>query len=178
MIFAGSPLVVGSAIARSRAAYVPEPVTEGRERRESDRVIAYWERKKAQLGAAPTMKALDLAAIHTEDWSHRFVIASDPVVAHSSLLLYGPDFARLANLPAKSTPHLPMAVQLSPRLSKVCMDGCGKAHAQNAPVRLEGEIDLGDGGKVLYRAAFIPVGLSPLWPTHFTLGAFNSCVTP
>src|ERR1700748_601605 len=85
-----------------------EPVLTGRERRESERVIRYWEGKVEKLGRAATVAALDLGEINSADWSHRFVIAVDPVVENSSLLLYGSDFAKLLDLPTKGTPHVPM----------------------------------------------------------------------
>jgi hypothetical protein len=69
-----------------------------------------------------------------------------------------------------------MGLQLPNRLSSVFTRGCDQAHSQKAPVRLEGEIDLGDGRRELYRAAFIPVGFAALWPAPFTFGAFNSRV--
>ena len=57
-----------------------EPELTGRERRESERAIAYWEKKIEKLGKSATVAALDLADMNTVDWSHRFVIAVDPVV--------------------------------------------------------------------------------------------------
>jgi hypothetical protein len=57
-----------------------EPVLSGRERRESERAISYWEKKIEKLGRSATVAALDLAEINTADWAHRFVIAVDPVV--------------------------------------------------------------------------------------------------
>jgi hypothetical protein len=177
MIFAGSPLVLDEVAEPPREAERSEATALGRERRESERAIAYWERKATQLGTAPTIGALDLGAIETMDWGHRFVIAVDPVVADSSLLLYGVTFARLAGLPVKSAPHVPLALQLPRRLTNVLMHGCDRARSRKAPVRLEGEIDLLDGRKEQYRAAFIPVGLSPQSSRHFTFGAYNSRVT-
>src|ERR1700733_7513461 len=104
----------------------PEPVVaSGRERRESERAIAYWEKKLESLGKGAPGAALDLADMNTPDWSHRFVIAVDPVVENSSLLLYGNDFAKLLDLPPKCTPHVPMVRQLPRHLSSVFMPGCG-----------------------------------------------------
>jgi hypothetical protein len=148
----------------------------GRERRESERVLAYWDEKTAQLGETPTVAALDLADMNSESWSHRFVIAVDPMVENSALLMYGADFAKLLDLPRKTTPHIPMVRQLPKRLSDVFVRGCGDAHQHNTPVRLEGEIEREDGRRELYRAAFIPVGVKPNSLTHLAFGAFNSCV--
>jgi len=148
----------------------------GRERRESERAISYWEKKIEKLGSRATVSALDLADMNTSDWSHRFVIAVDPVVENSSLLLYGNDFAKLLELPPKGTPHVPMVRQLPRHMSRVFMKGCGDAHVQRAPVRLEGEIPREDGKTELFRAAFIPVGVKENSLTHLAFGAFNSCV--
>jgi hypothetical protein len=152
------------------------PVLTGKERRESERAIAYWEKKIERLGSSATVAALDLAEMNTIDWSHRFVIAVDPVVENSSLLLYGNDFAKLLDLPPKGTPHVPMVRQLPRHLSRVFMQGCGDAHSQRSPVRLEGEVPREDGKMELYRAAFIPVGVKENSLTHLAFGAFNSCV--
>jgi hypothetical protein len=154
----------------------PPPAASGRERRESERAIAYWERKTAQLGSEPTVAALDLDAIGSESWAHRFVIAVDPIVENSALLMYGPKFASLLDLPSKTTPHLPMVQQLPARFTSLFMQGCGEAHMQRTPIRLEGEIPLEDGRRECYRAAFIPVGVKPDSLTHLAFGAFNSCV--
>jgi hypothetical protein len=153
-----------------------EPPLTGRERRESERAIRYWEKKVEKLGRSATVAALDLAEINTADWSHRFVIAVDLVVANSSLLLYGSDFAKLLHLPPKGTPHVPMVRQLPPHLSSVFMQGCGDAHHHRQPVRLEGGIARPDGRTELYRAVFIPVGVKENSLTHLAFGAFNSCV--
>src|ERR1700730_15549959 len=153
-----------------------EPELTGRERRESERAIAYWEKKIEKLGRSATVAALDLAEMNSPDWSHRFVIAVDPVVENSSLLLYGTDFAKLLDLPPKGTPHVPMVRQLPRHLSRVFMQGCGDAHNQRAPIRLEGEVRREDGKLELYRAAVIPVRVNENSLTHLAFGAFNSCV--
>jgi hypothetical protein len=158
----------------ARTIHTDEPSLTGRERRESERVISYWEKKLEKLGHGATVAALDLAEINTPDWSHRFVIAVDPVVENSSLLLYGSDFAKLLDLPSKGAPHVPMVRQLPRHLSGVFMQGCGDAHHQRHPVRLEGEVERSDGRTELYRAAFIPVGVKENSLTHLAFGAFNS----
>jgi hypothetical protein len=153
-----------------------EPILTGRERRESERAIAYWEKKIEKLGRRATVAALDLAEMNTADWSHRFVIAVDPLVENSSLLLYGADFAKLLDLPPKGTPHVPMVRQLPRHLSRVFMQGCCDAHSQREPIRMEGEIPREDGKTEQYRAAFIPVGVKENSLTHLAFGAFNSRV--
>jgi hypothetical protein len=160
----------------ARETHTEEPPLTGRERRESERVIRYWEKKVERLGHGATVAALDLGEINSVDWSHRFVIAVDPVVENSSLLLYGSDFAKLLALPPKGTPHVPMVRQLPRHLSDVFMQGCGDAHQQRQAVRVEGEIARVDGKMELYRAAFIPVGVKENSLTHLAFGAFNSCV--
>jgi hypothetical protein len=153
-----------------------EPPLGGRERRQSERVISYWEKKLEKLGPSATVAALDLGDINTPEWSHRFVIAVDPVVENSSLLIYGSEFAKLLDLPAKGAPHVPMVRQLPRHLSGVFMQGCDDAHHQRKPVRLEGDVERLDGRIELYRAAFIPVGVKENALTHLAFGAFNSRV--
>jgi hypothetical protein len=167
--------VVSLDAAREKAEDV-EPVLTGKERRESERAIRYWEKKCENLGKSPTVAALDLGEINSEDWSHRFVIAVDPMVENSSLLLYGSEFAKLLDLPPKGTPHVPMVRQLPRHLSRVFMQGCGDAHNLREPIRIEGEIPREDGKMELYRAAFIPVGVKENSLTHLAFGAFNSCI--
>jgi hypothetical protein len=152
------------------------PVLTGRERRESERAIAYWERKTAEIGATPTVASLDLGEIHSAGWAHRFVIAVDPVIENSALLMYGSNFARLLDLPERGAPHIPMARQLPRRFSELFVRGCGDAHERKIPIRIEGEVARGDGKRELYRAAFIPVGVKPNSLTHLAFGAFNSCL--
>jgi hypothetical protein len=155
----------------------PEIATlQGRERRESERAIAYWQNKIGQLGTNATVAALDLGEIHTHNWAHRFVIAVDPVVENSSLLLYGSNFAKLLELPQKGAPHVPMVRQLPRRFTELFMRGCGNAHQQREAVRVEGEVQREDGRRELYRAAFIPVGVKENSLTHLAFGAFNSCI--
>jgi hypothetical protein len=166
--------IVSLSSARETTPEGDEPVLTGKERRESERAIRYWEKKCEGLGKSPTVAALDLGEINSEDWSHRFVIAVDPMVENSSLLLYGSNFAKLLDLPPKGTPHVPMVRQLPRHLSRVFMQGCGEAHDKREPIRVEGEIQREDGKMELYRAAFIPVGVKENSLTHLAFGAFNS----
>ncbi|HEX5320287.1 MAG TPA: hypothetical protein VFW46_14080 [Stellaceae bacterium] len=153
----------------------PKQLT-GKERRESERAIAYWEKKIAELGGSATVASLDLGEMQSEEWSHRFVIAVDPVVENSALLLYGADFGRLLDLPEKRAPHVPMVRQLPKRYSDVFIRGCGDADREGQPIRLEGSVERDDGKNELFRAAFIPVGVRENSMTHIAFGAFNSCV--
>ena len=146
----------------------------GRDRREAERVMAYWESKLAELGDEVTIAALDLGSTTSRVWSNRFLIAVDVLIERSSLLLYGPKFARLLYLPEQARPDQPMVRQLPRRYSGVFVRGCSEAQKEMAPVRLEGEVERYDGRVEQYRAVFIPVGVKPNSLTCFAFGAFNS----
>lgn len=148
----------------------------GRDRREAERVMAYWESKLAELGDGVTIAALDLSSTTSRDWSNRFLIAVDPMIERSALLLYGPKFARLLHLPEQARPDMPMLRQLPRRYSEIFLHGCTQAQKEMAPVRLEGEVDRYDNRVEQYRAVFIPVGVKPNSLTCFAFGAFNSRV--
>jgi hypothetical protein len=155
-----------------KQAVVEQPT--GRDRREAERAVAYWDDKVDELGDKATIAALDLGAITEEEWSNRFVIAVDERVEKSALLMYGSQFARLLGLPSKAQANLPLERQLPRRLSEIFLRGCAEAPKQGAPVRIEGEIER-DGHRVeQYRAVFIPVNVRPNSLTHFAFGAFNS----
>jgi hypothetical protein len=148
----------------------------GRDRRQAERVIAYWQSKLQELGGDATVAALDLASINTADWSNRFLISVDPVIERSALLLYGPKFARLLNLPEQPRMNLPMLRQLPRRYAELFLRGCAEAQKEMAPVRLQGEIERADDRIEQYRAAFIPVGVKPNSLTCFAFGAFSNRV--
>lgn len=148
--------------------------TSGRDRREAERVIAYWETRLEELGGELTVAGLDLGRVTQRDWSNRFLIAVDPVIERSSLVLYGPQFARLLHLPEQARPNVPMLRQLPRRYAEVFVRGCAEAHKETAPVRLEGEVERYDSRIEQYRAVFIPVGIKPNSLTCFAFGAFNS----
>src|SRR5712692_1101668 len=107
----------------------------GRNRREAERLTAYWEGKLKELGGVVTIAGLDLAAADSRDWSNRFLISVDPVVERSALLLYGPKFAQLLGLPAQARNDLPMMRQLPRRYVDLFLRGCTEAQQQMAPVR-------------------------------------------
>jgi hypothetical protein len=146
----------------------------GRERREAERVIAYWEARLKDLGGVATVAALDLGRIHSEEWAHRFLIAVDRVIEGSSLLLYGSKFAKALQLPERPRPDRPMLRQLPPRFGEVFLDGCARAQAAEGPVRVEGEVERNDGRIEMYRAGFIPVAVKPRALTWLAFGAFSS----
>ena len=150
----------------------------GRDRREAERLIAYWEGKLKELGGVLTIAGIDLTGTDRREWSNRFLISIDPVVERSALVLYGPKFATLLGLPARPRTDLPMLRRLPRRYAELFLRGCTEAQQEMAPVRLEGEIERADGRIEQYRAIFIPVGVKPNSLTCFAFGAFNSRVLP
>ena len=146
----------------------------GRDRREAERVVAYWRQKLEALGPAATIAALDLGSVNTSEWANRFLIAVAAMLERSSLQLYGPAFARLLHLPEQARPDIPMLRQLPQRYAEVFLRGCTRSQAEMAPVHLEGEVARYDGRIEQYRAVFIPVGVKPHERTGFAFGAFNS----
>ena len=104
-----------------RSAPPREPA--GRDRREAERLMVYWEEKLAELGGVVTIAGLDLAAADSRDWSNRFLISVDPVVERSALLLYGPKFAQLLGLPERRRTDLPMMRQLPRRHVDIFLRG-------------------------------------------------------
>jgi hypothetical protein len=146
----------------------------GRDRREAERLVVYWEKKLEELGGVVTIAGLDLAAADSRDWSNRFLISVDPVVERSALVLYGPNFAQLLSLPERPRTDLPMMRQLPRRYVDMFLRGCAEAQQEMAPVRLEGELERVDGRIEQYRAIFIPVGVKPNSLTCFAFGAFNN----
>lgn len=148
----------------------------GRDRREAERVMAYWEAKLSELGGEVTVAGLDLNRINSKDWSNRFLIAVDPVIERSSLVLYGPKFAQLLHLPPQARPDLPILRQLPRRYADVFLRGCTEAQKEMAPARFEGEVERYDGKIEQYRVIFIPVGVKPNSLTCFAFGAFSNRV--
>ncbi len=148
----------------------------GRDRREAERLMAYWHSKLEELGGSVTIAGLDLAGTNSRDWSNRFLISVDPVVERSSLLLYGPKFAEVLGLPEQPRTDLPMMRQLPRRYAELFLRSCAKAQKTMAPVHLEGELVRADDRIEQYRAVFIPVGVKPNSLTCFAFGAFNNRV--
>src|SRR5579863_9608990 len=146
----------------------------GRDRREGERLMAYWEAKLKELGGTVTVAGLDLAATNSKEWSNRFLIAVYPVIERSSLVLYGPHFAQLLGLPEQPRTDLPIVRQLPRRYVDLFLHACAEAHEKMAPVRIESEIERADGRIEQYRAIFIPVGVKPNALTCFAFGAFSN----
>jgi hypothetical protein len=148
----------------------------GRDRREAESIISYWEGKRtaSDSGALVTTLALDLAAMHTEEWSHRFVIALGPTNEDTALVHYGANFARLFQIPPQSEPPLEIRRWLPNRLREVFLAGCRDALERNTPVRLQRLIERGDGQREMFRCSFIPIAAEEGAAVRFVLGAYNS----
>lgn len=144
-----------------------------RDRREVERVLTYWESRPGALDGELTVAGLDLGRITHNEWSNRFLIAVDPVIERSSLVLYGPKFAQLLHLPQQARPSMPIMRQLPRRYADIFLRGCTQAQQEAQPVRLDGEVDRYDGRLEQYRAVFIPIGVKANSLTCFAFGAFN-----
>ena len=144
-----------------------------RERRESERLITDWEQETTQLGRALALMTLDVSAMPSEKWAHRFIISLRPVVEDCVLLFYGAKFAALMDLPAKPDHSIPMVEQLPARYVPVFTKGCIDAALRSVPVRLQGAADREDGRQELYRVAFIAFTAEPLRQRRLAFGAFN-----
>jgi hypothetical protein len=159
---------------RRREAAPAEPT--GRGRRETERLMAYWEQKLKELGGEVTIAGLDLSRTDGREWSNRFLISVDPIVERSALVLYGPQFARLLGLPERPPTDRPLLRQVPRRYGEVFLRGCTEVQRQSGPVRLDGEVERADDRVEQYRAIFIPVRVRPNSLTCFAFGAFNSRV--
>jgi len=143
-----------------------------RERRQSERAVAYWEQKAAELGSRPTLTQLDPgAAIDNEHWAHRFVIAPDRVAEVSTFLMCGPNAARLLELGEGPLEYTLMFRKMPKRFLEIFARGCHDAISSGSAARLAGAVEREDGGRELYRTVFIPVGVNLIF------GAFNSTTT-
>lgn len=155
----------------------PRSEATGRDRRESERLIAYWDSRMQEFGGGITIDLLDITAIgSSRDWSNRFLISVDPVIERSALIMYGAKFAGLLGLPKQPRTDQPLLRQLPRRYGEVFLRGCEQAQKEWAPVRLEGEITRDNGQHEQYRVAFIPIGVRPNALTCFAFGAFSSRV--
>ncbi len=155
---------------------VVEERLQGQERRIPERAIAYWRDRVTALKGNATIAALDLEALHTEDWSHRFILAIGPDIEDTALLLHGADFGRLLEMLPRKTPSRALTRKVPKRFSDVFLRGCRDAVAGDAPVRLEGAVEREDGRRELYRAAFIPLTADDGALVRLAFGAFSSCI--
>ena len=136
--------------------------------------MAYWQGKLRELGVDATIAALDLGSMNSSEWSNRFLIAIDPVIEKSGLLLYGPKFAQLLNLPARPRMDRAMMRLLPRRYADIFLRGCAEARMLMEPVRLEGEVERAGDRIERYRAIFIPVRVRPNSLTCLAFGAFSN----
>jgi hypothetical protein len=155
-------------------ASLPGPT--GRDRREGERAVAFWEKQLADFGEGLTIAALDITNTDTRDWSNRFLISVDSQIERSTLVMYGQRFATLLGLPREAKTDVPLLRQLPHRYGQIFLDGCQRAQQEWAPVRLEGDIDRTDGWIEQYRVVFIPIGVRPNSLTCFAFGALTSRV--
>lgn len=139
-------------------------------RRDCDRLIDFW---RANLAGRRT-PALDLNAIDTDEWSHRFLMTIDPKLEGSALLAYGEELARLLEIPAERKAHVPMRRLLPPRYESVFLRGCASVQRRNAPVRIEGVLAREGDRRELLRASFIPIDNTAEKKVGLALGTLNS----
>jgi hypothetical protein len=140
-----------------------------RERRQSERAIAYWARKAQEFTSPPTLMRLDPGPpIDHEGWSHRFVIAPDRLTEVSTFLMCGSNVARLLELSDSPLKYAVMFRHMPKRFRELFAQGCARAVTSGSPARMEGTIEREDGRQELYRTVFMPVG------TNLVFGAFNS----
>jgi hypothetical protein len=148
-------------------------VSAGRERRVSEQLITDWQEETRRLGHALAFMTLDTSAMSGPKWAHRFIIAVNRVIEHSSLLFYGPGFASLLGLPPEPDKSVPIPAQLPARYVPVFTRGCISSSLSGVPIRMQGVVEREDGRQELYRAAFIRVNLDTRLRQPHTLGAFN-----
>jgi len=148
-------------------------VSAGPERRATEQLISEWQEETRRLGHALAFMTLDTSAIAGPKWAHRFIIAVNPVIEHSSLLFYGPAFASLLGLPPEPEKSVPISAQLPARYVPVFTSGCVAASLSVAPIRRQGAVERDDGREELYRAAFIRLRLDASLRHPLALGAFN-----
>lgn len=148
-------------------------VSAGQERRVPEQLISDWKEETRRLGHALAVMTLDTSAMTGPKWAHRFIIAVDPVVEHSSFLFYGPGFASLLGLPAEPDKSVPISAQLPARYLPVFTRGCISSSLSGVPIRMQGAVERDDGRQELYRAAFIRLKLDATLRQPLALGAFN-----
>ena len=117
----------------------------GRERRVTEQLINDWQEETRRLGHALAFMTLDNSAMTGPKWAHRFIIAVDPVVEHSSFLFYGAGFATLLGLPPEPDKSVPIRAQLPARYVRVFTNGCIASSLSSAPIRMQGAVDCENG---------------------------------
>jgi len=106
------------------------------EHRDTERAVTLWH-QRASDDAIPSLTAFDFYRL-TGDWGYRFIISGDEVVAAAVFIIYGLQFARLFDLPAKPRSHVPAIQQLPARYHQLFADGCSEVITQAVPVRFSG----------------------------------------
>ncbi|MBV8091116.1 MAG: hypothetical protein JO139_16405 [Alphaproteobacteria bacterium] len=164
-----------SSTATNDAAESPDgaAVSVGTERRVSEQLISDWKEETRRLGHALALMALDVSTMTGPKWGHRFIIAVNRAVEHSSFLFYGPRFASLLGFPAEPDKSIPISAQLPARYLPVFARGCIASSLSGAPIRMQGAVERDDGRQELYRAAFIRLNLDASLRRPLALGAFN-----
>jgi hypothetical protein len=147
-------------------------VSVGRERRVTEQLISDWQEETRRLGHALAFMTLNTSAMTGPKWAHRFIIAVNPMVEHSSLLFYGAGFASLLGLPPEPDKSVPISAQLPARYVRVFTSGCITSSLSGAP-RRQGTVERDDGRQELCRAAFIGLKLDASLRHPLALGAFN-----
>jgi hypothetical protein len=145
----------------------------GRERRVTEQLIIDWQEETRRLGHALAFMTLDTSAMTGPKWAHRFIIAVNPVVEHSSLLFYGTGFASLLGLAPEPDKSVPIPAVLPARYVPVFTNGCIASSLRGAPIRMHGVVDRDDRRQELYRAAFIRLKLGASLHHPVAVGAFN-----
>ena len=148
-------------------------VSAGQERRVSEQFISDWKEESRRLGHALALMTLDTSTMTGPKWAHRFIIAVNRVVEHSSLLFYGPRFASLLGLPAEPDKSAAIPAQLPARYLPVFTRGCIASSLSGLPIRMQGAVERDDGTQELYRAALIRLKPDASRRQPLVLGAFN-----
>ena len=66
-----------------------------RERRQSERAVAYWEQNASEFTSRPTLTQLDPGpTTNAAEWDYRFIIAPDRLAEVSTFLMCGSNVAR------------------------------------------------------------------------------------
>jgi hypothetical protein len=147
------------------------------ELRDTELAISFWRRKASEFGALPPPTAFDFSQMTCGAWSHRFVICVDAVGGELTFLVYGSSFAKLLELSAEPISGIPINRQLLGQYLPVFTQGCGDAIAQAGPVQLSGVVV--DYGQIeLYRAAFMPLAMTPNSSMQLVFGTFNRRIGP
>ena len=149
----------------------PPDRSQGRERRDVQRVIDHWLRNTWGQDCVPLLDTFDFSPMKG-DWGHRFLLCGSDAVQSAVFVIYGADFARLLELPPKAAAAIPFVEQIPERYRPVFSEGYGKAMIESSPVTLKGAVTAAAGTE-LYRAAFMPILLQPNWSKQLVFGSFN-----